>query len=154
MGVDPVSSAQWGFEKGACCQNSSEVNSYHVLMLSPAIVFTSPPKLTIRKVLAMRVILGPTPFYVELSVPRPRQRKTLTTDEYDRPFEHGDREHLYLLEDMTEVPSQQGVDPHPSLYVKGTLLDSLDQLLERYLDLIHRYTSLQQNVGKTLASVR
>ncbi|KAL8820961.1 MAG: hypothetical protein Q9223_000915 [Gallowayella weberi] len=53
---------------------------------------------------------------------------------------------------MTEISLQSGVDPQESLYVKKTLLDGLDSLLERYLDLVHRYCSLQQDVAKDFAS--
>ncbi|KAI4282526.1 MAG: hypothetical protein L6R38_002870 [Xanthoria sp. 2 TBL-2021] len=53
---------------------------------------------------------------------------------------------------MAEVVSTSGLDPVYSTRAKETLTGDLDDLLERYLDLVHRYTSLHQSMAKEFAS--
>ncbi|KAL8853445.1 MAG: hypothetical protein Q9221_001762 [Calogaya cf. arnoldii] len=53
---------------------------------------------------------------------------------------------------MTEVVSTSGLDPAYSIQAKEQLMDELDDLLGRYLGLVHRYTFLHQSMAKELAS--
>ncbi|KAI4264441.1 MAG: hypothetical protein L6R42_000433 [Xanthoria sp. 1 TBL-2021] len=53
---------------------------------------------------------------------------------------------------MAEVVSTSGFDPVYSTQAKERLMGDLDELLERYLNLVHRYTSLHQSMAKELAS--
>ncbi|CAL8576167.1 hypothetical protein XPA_002059 [Xanthoria parietina] len=53
---------------------------------------------------------------------------------------------------MADVVSTAGLDPVFSTQAKETFMGDLDDLLERYLDLVHRYTSLHQTMAKGFAS--
>ncbi|KAL8784543.1 MAG: hypothetical protein Q9213_003891 [Squamulea squamosa] len=55
---------------------------------------------------------------------------------------------------MAQVISKSSVNPNNSYThkTKETLMEDLDDLLERYLDLVHRYDSLHQSMAKDLAS--
>lgn len=54
---------------------------------------------------------------------------------------------------MADVVSTAGLGPVFSTQAKETFMGDLDDLLERYLDLVHRYTSLHQTMAKGFASV-
>lgn len=55
---------------------------------------------------------------------------------------------------MAEVLLKSAVDPGDSLRVKESLMDTLDDLLERYLNLVHQYHAQQQSLTNDLSSVR
>ncbi|KAI4258896.1 MAG: hypothetical protein LQ352_001009 [Teloschistes flavicans] len=54
---------------------------------------------------------------------------------------------------MAEVLPKSTVDPG-SVGVKESLMHTLDDLLERYLNLVHQYYAQQQTLAKDLSSVR
>ncbi len=53
-----------------------------------------------------------------------------------------------------EVVSASRLDPDISNQAQDTLKGALDDILEQYLDLVHRYTSLHQSMAEDFASVR
>ncbi|KAL8772059.1 MAG: hypothetical protein Q9209_002725 [Squamulea sp. 1 TL-2023] len=53
---------------------------------------------------------------------------------------------------MAQAISRSNVDPDNAYKAKETLMEELDDLLERYLDLVHRYNALHRNMAKDLAS--
>ena len=55
---------------------------------------------------------------------------------------------------MTDDVSMSGVASVDSEKAKETLIGDLDDLLERYLDLVHQYNSLHLSISKEFASVR
>ena len=53
-----------------------------------------------------------------------------------------------------EVASVSRLDSDLSNQAQDTLKGALDDILEQYLGLVHRYTSLHQSMAEDFASVR
>lgn len=54
---------------------------------------------------------------------------------------------------MSEVLARSQEPPQQSIETINVLISALDDLLERYLELLHNYQTLQQKLSKNLSSV-